>query len=607
MTFQVYYRKWRPQSFRELVGQEHVSSTLKQAVQQKRVAHSYLFCGPRGTGKTSTARVLAKAVNCLSPDESDPCNLCAHCLAINEARFLDLIELDAASNRGIDEIRNIRDKVNLAPAQGGYKVYIIDEAHMLTEHASNAFLKTLEEPPPHAIFILCTTEPHKILPTIISRCQRFDFRRLAAEAVIRRLREICQEEGVSIEGEAVAALARWAGGSLRDAENLLEQLVVSYGNQIGIAEVNELLGLGQSETALEFARYLLLGNASGALGVINQGAWDGVDLRQLHRQSVELLRGALLIHYGARESVNLPQETVKDLEELVPRSSLPRLVTALKLLGEVNMKYDASSPLPLELAVVEACMDKTPEQPQRAPAPMPSPPPQPRPQPRTPDRAAAPARQAPDRPSPPDRTVPRPVPGNQEQARQPAPATPAQAAGVAESSITAAAPKQAIPADSEPGRSLEEQWSLLVRNLSRYKGKRFNIGALLRDCRSQQVDGETLVLTFAHRSHLERMQEELDDPQGMRTINEAVLKTLGSTYQLKLALAGDNGSNRGPSTGQSPLVRAALSMGARILEERNYDEQADEAPGPEDAGEAAAGQAATFPPAAHGDAPEGPG
>ena len=607
MTFQVYYRKWRPQRFHDLVGQEHVSSTLNQAVQQGRVAHSYLFCGPRGTGKTSTARVLAKAVNCLSTEESDACNLCAHCLAINEARYLDLIELDAASNRGIDEIRNIRDKVNLAPAEDGYKVYIIDEAHMLTEHASNAFLKTLEEPPPHAIFVLCTTEPHKIPPTIISRCQRFDFRRLAAEAVIGRLREICQEEGVGIDGEALATLARWAGGSLRDAENLLEQLVVSYGDQIGTVQVNELLGLGQSETALEFARYLLLGNAAAALGVINQGAWDGADLRQLHSQSVELLRGALLIHYGARESVNLPQETVKDLEELVPRSSLPRLVRALKLLGEVNMKYDASSPLPLELAVVEACMDTAPEQPQPGPAPMASPPPQPRPQPRTADRAVAPPRQAPDRPTPPVRAVPQDAPGSLEQTRRPEPPTPVRAAGTTESSDTAAAPREAIPADPAPVGSLQEQWSVLVRHLSRYKGKRFNFGALLRDCKSQQVEGETLVLTFSHRSHLERMQEELDDPQGMKTVNEALLKALGSTYQLKLALAGDNGSSRALTTGQSPLVRAALSMGARILEERNNDEQADEAPGPEDAGEAAAGQAVPSNPAAHGDAPEGSG
>ena len=183
MTSRVYYRKWRPSSFAELVGQEHITTTLRQSVIQQRVSHSYLFCGPRGSGKTTTARIIAKAVNCLDVQDGDPCNACAICVSINDGRFLDIIELDAASNRGIDEIRDIRDKVNFSPAQGSRKVYIIDEAHMLTDAASNAFLKTLEEPPAHVIFVLCTTESHKILPTIISRCQRFDFRRIPSELI----------------------------------------------------------------------------------------------------------------------------------------------------------------------------------------------------------------------------------------------------------------------------------------------------------------------------------------------------------------------------------------------------------------------------------------
>ena len=187
MTSQVYYRKWRPGSFTDLAGQDHVATTIRQAIKQQRVSHSYLFCGPRGTGKTTTARILAKAVNCLEPEEGNPCNNCRICRTINEGRFLDIIELDAASNRGIDEIREIRDKVNFAPVEGQRKVYIIDEAHMLTDQASNAFLKTLEEPPAHVIFVLCTTEANKILPTIISRCQRFDFRRLPTDVICRRL------------------------------------------------------------------------------------------------------------------------------------------------------------------------------------------------------------------------------------------------------------------------------------------------------------------------------------------------------------------------------------------------------------------------------------
>jgi len=532
---------------------------------------------------------------------------------------MDLIELDAASNRGIDEIRNIRDRVNLAAVEGGYKVYIIDEAHMLTEHASNAFLKTLEEPPPHAIFILCTTEPHKILPTIISRCQRFDFRRLTSDTIVERLRIICLGEGVDAEGGVLTALARSAGGSLRDAENLLEQLVVSYGGRIGIKEVYELLGLGQGERALEFVRYLLIGKASAALAAINRAAWDGVDIRQLHRQAVDLLRGVLMLQCGSRESVGMPLETVKELEELAPKIPMDRVMKSLRAVGEVNMSYDVSSPLPLELAVVEVCMEDTPEAEITSRVGTP--------QPTGPGRSSGQIRPGPSlRPSPSShpeaqRTTPtplrpserdnpttgRPSPGGSTAAGEgsrvaaspragvsqpPAPAPqPSRTVGPPDSRAAArpqqqgaSTPTGAKPTDEplpqsrpEPegppgpqgaGGPFQERWGALVKNLSRYKGKRYNIGALLRDCKSQQVEGETLVLAFAHRSHLERMQEELDDPQGMRTVNEALLKLFGASYQLRLTLVGDNGAAAPSATAHSPLVRTALGIGARIMEER---------------------------------------
>jgi DNA polymerase III subunit gamma/tau len=220
---QVFYRKWRPQTLEDVVGQESVTQTLLNALKSGRISHAYLFCGPRGTGKTSTGRILAKAVNCLTTGgKGEPCNTCEMCKAITEGRAMDVIEIDAASNTGVDDIRSLREKVNYAPNQARNKVYIIDEFHMLSGSASNALLKTLEEPPPHVIFILATTEVHKILPTIMSRCQRFDFHRISQTAIMKKLASVCVEENISITPESLRLIARSATGSMRDAWNVLE-------------------------------------------------------------------------------------------------------------------------------------------------------------------------------------------------------------------------------------------------------------------------------------------------------------------------------------------------------------------------------------------------
>lgn len=547
MTSQVYYRKWRPTSFSDLVGQDHVATTLREAIKQGRVSHSYLFCGPRGTGKTTTARVLAKAVNCLDPQDGDPCNACAICRSVNEGRFMDIIELDAASNRGIDEIREIRDRVNFSPVEGKRKVYIIDEAHMLTDQASNAFLKTLEEPPDHVIFILCTTEANKILPTIISRCQRYDFRRLPSETIYHRLAEISQSEGVNAEPEALRLVARYAAGSLRDAENLLEQLVVSYGEGVGLLQVEELLGLGHGDRWLDLVKYLLMGNTSGALGVINQAAWDGTDLRQLHRQTLELLRAAMILEWGSSDSLDLPDHVITQIRELVSQLPSWRIIRALKVWGDVNMRYDAPSTLPLELAVVEACNNES------AP----------------PIREASPAAQASNnqRPSHPPAANRQRGPASSQQARSTAETRePAPAASADTRPAMAGA-----ASEGSPDGDLRSSWLAAVKILARCKGKKYNLGALLRDCKAETIslEGDTMVLPFTHRTNMERMQEEMEDPNGRRMLSEAVEKSFGETYTFKLTLSGDNGDSNGGnrSAQQSPLVRTALGMGARIIEE----------------------------------------
>ena len=296
---EVFYRKWRPKSLSEVVGQEAITKTLRQAVAQGRIAHAYLFCGTRGTGKTSTARILAKAINCLSPRDGEPDNECHICIGINESRALDLIEIDAASNRGIDDIRELSDKVRFSPNESRYKIYIIDEVHMLTEPAFNALLKTLEEPPAHAVFILATTEAHKVPLTIISRCQRYDFRRIPIEQMVSKLADISAQEGIEISDDALHLVSRMANGGLRDAENLLEQVVVSYGSPISEDDVRQLLGLGGDEIALKLVGHIIGKSVKDGIATVNDASQQGTDLRQLLRGTLEYLRALLLIKTGA--------------------------------------------------------------------------------------------------------------------------------------------------------------------------------------------------------------------------------------------------------------------------------------------------------------------
>ena len=564
MTTQVYYRKWRPSSFSELAGQEHVSTTLRQSVRLGRISHSYLFCGPRGCGKTTTARIIAKAANCLNLQDGDPCNTCAVCQAIGDGRFMDIIELDAASNRGIDEIRDIRDKVNFAPVQGRRKVYIIDEAHMLTDAASNAFLKTLEEPPEHVIFVLCTTEAHRILPTIISRCQRLDFRRIPSETVFGRLAEIADAEGVSVEPAALRMVARYASGSLRDAENLLEQLVVSCPGGVTAEQVEKLLGLGSDETALDLVKYLLLGNTTASLTAVNQAAWEGSDLRQLHRQASELLRGFMHLQWGSEDAVDLPEHVQSQLRELVGKQPPWRIVHALKVWGAVNMRYDAPSTLPLELAVVEICEESAAPAPAAgAPPPMSAP-------------AAHTARQAPASQTP----RPAPPPRERQPERPPQRERPAPASAPARSQPTAPpAPGQRGDGSGRTGgesNDLWVQWNNTVKALSRHKGRKYNLGALLRDCKvnSISLDDKTLVLPFTNKANLERMQEELEDPASRKRLTEALTQSFGEgcDYQLTLANGQQSGGAAANPAQQSSLVRAAQGMGAKIIQVRDEDE-----------------------------------
>ena len=555
---EVFYRKWRPKSLSEVVGQEAITKTLKQAVAQGRTSHAYLFCGTRGTGKTSTARILAKAINCLSPQDGEPDNECHICVGINEARSLDLIEIDAASNRGIDDIRDLSDKVRFSPNESRYKIYIIDEVHMLTEPAFNALLKTLEEPPAHAVFILATTEAHKVPLTIISRCQRYDFRRIPIEQMVAKLAYICSQEGIEASDEALHLVARIANGGLRDAENLLEQVVVSYGSPISEDDVRQMLGLGGDEIALELVRHIIGKSVKDGIATVNNASEQGTDLRQLLRGALEYLRALLLIKTGAGANFGYSDEIMSRLNTLAADAPMEHLVRALKVFAGVNMRRDAASTLPLELAVVESATEPEPVVVAAAtPAYAP-------PQQVSPPQAAPPRNQPASRPPAPQPTYRQPP---QQTYQQPA------ARASAPSEAPGARPASGGDLPDEPAARLAHQWNMIANDL-RFVGTRLKLGAMLRSAKEREVSGHTIILKYPSRSNVERLQQELDNPESKRALDDAIAKAMGSLFQVEVALSnGANGGGMRRASQSSHLVQAAQAMGARVIGEREEQQQ----------------------------------
>jgi DNA polymerase-3 subunit gamma/tau len=357
MASQSLYRKWRSQTFSDLVGQEATTRTLLNAVREGRLAHAYLFCGPRGTGKTSAARLLAKAINCANPKDGEPCNECLSCREITEGRSPDVIEIDAASNTGVDNIRDLRENVNLLGSGGRYKVYTIDEVHMLSTAAFNALLKTLEEPPPHVIFVLATTEAHKVLPTIVSRCQRFDFRRFTVRTITARLQQVAAGEGLELEPAAADLLARAAQGGMRDALSLLDQAMAYCGARIDLERTRTMLGLADPGAVRSLLDAVADGRAADALHQLNELVVNGADLRQLQQQMGEEWRALLLARAGAdvAEVMDRTPDEARDLTALSGRFSLEELMACARVFArsETPARGLPTPQLALELALLE--------------------------------------------------------------------------------------------------------------------------------------------------------------------------------------------------------------------------------------------------------------
>jgi len=357
MYYLVLARKWRPQSFEEVIGQRHITKTLQNAIANDRVAHAFLFAGARGVGKTSMARILAKALNCREGPKPFPCNQCENCGEISSGTSLDVLEIDGASNRGINEIRELRENVKYIPAKSAFKIFIIDEVHMLTPEAFNALLKTLEEPPPRVIFILATTQPHRIPLTILSRCQRFDFKRISVEEILGRLKEIVSQEGVEVSDKGLLLMARESKGSLRDAQSLLDQTIAFAGKEISDENVREVLGVLDSTILFGISSAIARGDTRECLDIIDTIYTHGHDIRRFCRELLEHLRDLMVVKIGG-DPKQLTDLQGKEIEELVAQAEEFSLEQIHRLFNILLKSEQEISRSPFPKAIMEVALVK---------------------------------------------------------------------------------------------------------------------------------------------------------------------------------------------------------------------------------------------------------
>jgi DNA polymerase-3 subunit gamma/tau len=537
-----FYRKWRPRAFQHIVGQDHVTQTLRNALRQSRIVHAYLFSGPRGTGKTSTARILAKAVNCLAEIDERPCNECAMCQAIDDGRALDLIEIDAASHTGVDSVRDLRDKISFAPTEARYKFYIVDEVHMLSTPAFNALLKTLEEPPPHAILVLATTEPHKIPATVISRCQRFDFRRIPLQSMIDRLTQIAADEGLAVEEGALDLIARQSTGSMRDAESLLDQLAAFGGSEITLAHVQIVLGTASSQAIGNLVGQLVAGDMAGGLSAVGRVMSEGADARQLSKELLEYLRGLLLLKSTGHAPSELTKQQQKEMARQAEGLSLERLLRMIKIFNQaaIDLRSSTQPQLPLELAFVEAALDDGADSPIRdSGGPLSS--------------SAIKTQVAPQSTASGHRSV---AGDNSERPPQ-QPEAHKKSAPVAEGSQNVGG--QHVAGNLE---GLRDAWGEVVATINR---QNMHVAAVIRDCSVVSLQEDVVVLHARYHFHKEKLESE----RARRMVEDAISDILGERCRIKCILSSEPpvpepDEDDLEQLAEDPMIKAGLKLGGEI-------------------------------------------